>query len=127
MLSGKRYVALLAGFLLMVSCEEVFPGKVCTEEFRSIVVEIQGLEPDDVYTIRLTTGDTLRFTKDNIPIFNQTWVVLDDSFMRILDKRGETFRLEAIADGEVKIREDFIIRSDGCHVELMDGPSIIRY
>lgn len=119
-----------AGVILLftlASCEEVFPGKLCTEEFRSIVVEIQGLDPEEVYTIRLATGDTLSFNKDNIPFNDKVWVVLDDSFMRILENRTEAFRFEAKKEGEVKIRQDFIIRSDGCHVELVDGPELIRY
>jgi hypothetical protein len=49
------------------ACSE--KGKICTEEFRMITVEItdaqnEPVEPDDFYVIKIQSGDTV-FSKNN--------------------------------------------------------------
>jgi len=94
-------------------------GVSCTEEFRSVLIELTGGEPDDFYTLRSSTGDTLRFPNDG---FGDTfYTVIDDSWQEELQGSEEDFVFEAVVDGTVIVSETFVIEADLCHINKVSG------
>jgi hypothetical protein len=94
----------------------------CTDEWRTITINLDQSGIEDYYTLRLNTGDTIRIGMDNIISEGTSFPVLDDGFKDILGKDPEPFRFEAVKEGEIRIRQNFLIKSDGCHVILVQGP-----
>jgi len=92
----------------------------CTLEFRSVSIELTGGVPDDFYTLRTSTGDTLRFSNDG---FGDTfYTVIDDSWQDELQGSEEEFVFEALLDGAVVVSETFVIEADLCHINKVSGP-----
>ena len=111
---------LLATTLFLSGCNDL--EEPCTEVFYIIDVEVASLVPDEVYTVRETTGDTLRFE----PLEEARYYpVVDDSLLDLIQNTEETFWFHAVVDGVVEIREAFVIAVDHCHVEKISGPSTL--
>lgn len=92
----------------------------CTMEFRTIGIQIDSLKPDNHYTLRLTTGDTLRH--DTLYGFsNGYYVVLDDQAVRWLQGTAENFRFEGWMNDSLILSEPFRIGADRCHIEKLSG------
>ena len=90
-----------------------------------IGVKITGAGPDDFYTLRVETGDTIRFTGgDTYPLVNW-YPVLDDSYQVILQGKEEQFQFVAEINGNEVVREDYFIGADQCHIYKVSGPQQI--
>lgn len=93
----------------------------CTEEWRSIVVEIPGANFSDYFTIRVSTGDTLRFESEFVSQNPSFFTVLDDSFQPKLERKRETFRFVGIRQGQIIVNEPYVISADRCHIQFVSG------
>lgn len=104
----------------LTSCNDKNNEIFCTEEFRVITITINGVVLDDNFTLRNSTGDTLRFEED---IFGEgtTFTVLNDLFKDSLRNRQENFTFIGIIGDSVVVEEPFVIRADECHIELVSG------
>ncbi|MEL6537820.1 MAG: hypothetical protein AAFQ98_20535 [Bacteroidota bacterium] len=94
-------------------------GTACTLEFRSVIIELTGGEPDDFYTLRSSNGDTLRFPNET---GNTFYTVINDSWQEELKGSEEEFVFEAVIDGAVVVSETFVIEADVCHINKVSGP-----
>lgn len=103
---------------------------VCTEEFRTIIVEIANSENEPI---------TLDFTRvTNVPINEElgvsNWlgllspgshIVTDDGQFDNVEKEGTLFQFEGFIGGERAVNQEFLIGHDCCHVILLEGPEKI--
>lgn len=88
-------------------------------EFRTITIRVVGDTLDDFFTIRNSTGDTLRH--EQIIQEEQLYVVLDDGFHNVLIGMSDEFTFVGILDGEKVVDELFVIEADKCHVNKVSG------
>ena len=91
----------------------------CTEEFRSITIEIPNGPLDDAYTVRVATGDTLGF--NNQTFVENVYTVLDDSYQSEIENSEETFIFIGEVGGQVVIEEEYVIEADMCHINKVSG------
>jgi hypothetical protein len=126
-----KKILLLFSLLFLFACSD--RGKICTEEFRMISVEItdtvnEPIEIDNYYLIKVESGDTV-FTKDNPAVGNDIsgeLIIFTDNQMAYTDEEGKEFRLNCYKDQTNIVQENYQIRHDGCHVELVSGKTRIR-
>ena len=92
--------------------------RICTEEFRTVGLEIIGGELDDFFTIRQSTMDTIQV---DFPVLDSFYPVLDDSFQEELEGQVDEFEFVGFQEGEEVVREVFTIKADECHIEKVSG------
>jgi len=130
-ISKMKYIcALTLTLLILFSCKR---EKACTEEFRMLSVTIYNndnslFEPDAYYVVRMANGDTL-FTRSNNP-YNETFiegiVIFTDNEMKYTNNKGGTlFMLTAYKDSVQLVNEQYLIKHDDCHFELVSGKTEI--
>ena len=131
---SKIVCSILAlGFILMLpSCEWLkdLTGNgddsddpiLCTEEFRTVGLEITGAELDNFFTIRKETNDTLEIASEP---FLSIYPVLDDNFQDELEGKEEEFIFLGFIGEEEVVRESFVIKADKCHIEKVSGPESV--
>lgn len=126
-----RYVlmaAMLCGVLAAFSCDkqqDACDGVNCTLEFRTLVVEIFGVDRqpyvlDEYYLIRKSTGQKLERTT---PVTTGTYILLDDSYQDELENKTEDFQLIGIKNGKRVVDEPYTFKADCCHVNYVSGSS----
>lgn len=115
-----KHLTLFSLVALVSSCE-IFSddGLICTEEYRTIGIEVTGGTLEDHYTVRVSNGDTIRFASEFV--FDNWYPVLADDYQEKLEGRTETFRFEGWIAEQIVVQEDFRIRADQCHIELVSG------
>jgi len=115
-------LTLATAFVLLIlhSCE-----KACTEEFRMVTITVNGDQLDDFYTLRLSSGDTIRYDNGNV-MDSTTYVVLDDSYQMMLENKTDSFRFEGILNDSLMVSEVFIIKADECHIEYISGKQTVN-
>jgi hypothetical protein len=94
---------------------------VCTEQFVTLSLQINGEAPTSFYTLRIATLDTIRIPS----YFENYYPIVDDAIVSSLERDR---REECVFVGERStdtIREVFEIKSDGCHVIKVSGPDLI--
>ena len=111
-------IILVFGLSLCSSC---FDPISCTEEFRTVTLEIVGGTLDNHYTIRLETGDTLQHNSSILPFYP----VLDDNFQKELEGSQEEFRFIGEIADSIVVSELYLISADACHIELVTGATLI--
>ena len=74
----KLIVALGLMLLLITSCKHT-PDIACTEEYRFVTITVNGRQLDNVYTIRISNGDTIRHDQE-MGLDSNVYVVLTDSY-----------------------------------------------
>lgn len=112
--------------LVFSSCAEKEKPVMCTMEFRTVSIIVNGDPLDEFFTIRLKTNDTLRLSSDNL-IDPNTYPVLDDSFQKILEGKTEEFRFLGFKNNVMVVNEPFVIRADKCHIEYVSGKKETEY
>ena len=115
-----KKVVILLSIVLLASCQKP-DDKACTMEWRSIQIKVVGAALDDYFTIRLATGDTLRFSSDPIGTTTDYYPVLDDSFQPSLANKTENFRFVGVIENTVVVNEAFVIAADNCHINYVSG------
>ena len=103
--------------LITLSCKRK-DDVACTSLFASVGIEIIGGTLDDYYTIRTSTGDTIRFAGGP---FQNSYTVLDDNYQQILENKQEGFKFIGIKSGNKVVDENFIISADKCHISKVSG------
>ena len=124
-LTGTFLMIMSATFFIS-GCEEDDPVDevICTEEFRRIGVKVTGGELDDFYTLRISNGDTIRFSQDVYPMVNW-YPILDDSYQPVLEGTVEDFMFVGVKDGNPVIQQNYEIGADPCHIFRQSGPQSI--
>ena len=93
---------------------------ICTMEFRTIAIKVNGDSLHNFFTIRQNTGDTIRFNQGNI--FNKnSYPVLDDSYQSRIVNNAENFRFIGIINDSIVVNELFVIKADQCHIQYVSG------
>lgn len=116
-------------FMLAITCFAGCKDKagnnevICTEEFVVIGVKINGANPDDFFTVRTATMDTIRF-ETGFPVGNW-YPILDDTFQPILQDQREDFYFVAFHNNQMIINQPYEIGADKCHVIRFSGPTEI--
>ncbi|MDZ7740485.1 MAG: hypothetical protein U5Q03_01670 [Bacteroidota bacterium] len=102
----------------MIGNEDVY----CTEEFAMVSVEIVfGNTPQldfETYTLRLSTGDTIRYDDNEFSPFK---VVLADDCLQILQGKQEDFIFMSQHKNTLLFQEQFVIGADRGHVYKYSG------
>ncbi|MGJ3234790.1 hypothetical protein [Marivirga sp.] len=124
---------LIAFSISLFSCEEEnlssddcdSVSKICTEEFRSITLEIVDLEGepvilDDFYTF-LDSRKKFEFTLNEIQEGQGVYPVLTDAEMDEIDREGTTLIFVGEKDGKNLVEHQMVIGHDCCHVILIEG------
>ncbi|MFN4123921.1 MAG: hypothetical protein ACK4GL_11535 [Flavobacteriales bacterium] len=93
-------------------------------EFRTIGVIVNGANLDDYFTIRVKTGDTLRFSNNGF--HSNYYIVLDDNYQKIIERKSEPFLFIGNENGEIRVSETFVIKADECHINKVSGPEVIN-
>lgn len=93
----------------------------CTMEFRVISVEVIGVNLTQNFTIRQTTQDTITFGEEYY-YFDHIYPILsDDEHELLLNNDPEVFLFVGFVGDEKVIEEPYLIGSDKCHVDLIQG------
>ena len=93
---------------------------VCTMEFRTVAIKVNGDSLHSFFTIRQNTGDTIRFNQSNI-FNNNSYPVLDDSYQSRIVNITENFRFIGIINDSIVVNEPFVIKADECHIQYVSG------
>lgn len=78
---------------------------------------------DDVYTVR--TSNNQKITPEQT-MGSGHFVVLDDSYLKNLQNKTETFRFIAVKNGVNVIDEPYTISADCCHIKKDSGKDAIN-
>lgn len=111
---------------VFTSCAEKEKPVMCTMEFRTVTIKVNGAPLDEFFTIRLKSNDTLRLSRENIMEEN-VYPVLDDGFQKMLESKTEEFRFIGFKNNVMVVNEPFVIRADKCHIEYVSGRRETEY
>lgn len=95
-------------------------GLICTEEFRSELLNVSGDPLTECYTVRLSNSDTIRHL-GNSGLTPGYYIVLDDNYKLQLENQQDTFRFIGKRGSEIVILEDYVFKADKCHITKMSG------
>jgi hypothetical protein len=128
----KQLLLISLVILFFAQCKKG-DGRMCTEEFRIITVSLenqagQSIVPDSYYVvIQEPFHDTL-ITHENTyqtgPLSSEI-ILLTDNEMVYTNESGHLLKLTAYIDGEQRVNENYLIRNDGCHIELVIGNTTV--
>jgi hypothetical protein len=111
-------------FSLISSCQQQVEQVICTMEFRTVSITVNGASLTEYYTLRESTGDTIRISRQNVP-GNNAYPVLDDSYQRTLQDRVENFRFQGWINDSLRANESFVIGADKCHIYYVSGNQVV--
>ncbi|MEP5613598.1 MAG: hypothetical protein ABJP45_15205 [Cyclobacteriaceae bacterium] len=124
----KKWIVITCITIAIQSCSNSDDDQpvVCTEEFRTVGVTVTGGQFDNFYTVRKTTNDTIRHN----PIIGGTladfYPILDDNYQAQLANSEDTFTFHGFLANQLLLKEDYIIKADQCHIELVSGQTEIE-
>lgn len=75
---------------------------------------------NNYFTIRKTTGDTIKIDNSN-GFSNNYYPVLNDNFQPLLLNKTEAFVFYGIINDSIVIKESFLIKADACHIDYVSG------
>jgi hypothetical protein len=119
---------LILAIIMFVSCKSESQNNTvaCTMEFRTVTINVQGDTLNHFYTIRVTSGDTIRLNSGNTFGAN-TYPVLDDSYQSNIANRTEQFRFVGLKNNAVLVDELFTIKADQCHISYVSGNQTVIF
>jgi hypothetical protein len=119
---------LILAIIMFVSCKSESQNNTvaCTMEFRAVTINVQGDTLDHFYTIRVTSGDTIRLNSGNTFGAN-TYPVLDDSYQSNIANRTEQFRFVGLKNNAIIVDELFTIKADQCHISYVSGNQTVIF
>ena len=97
---------------------------VCTLIFVTESVTVSGTVLDDFYSIRLSTGDTLRL--EDYDSEDQYYPILNDSSIPQTKDIEERIDFVAIR-GDQTLKTPYIFTSDSCHIIKVSGLEVIDF
>lgn len=121
---ASKIIIIFAAVLQLAGCSS--PNAImCTEEFRSIEISVIGAPLEQYYTIRNSTGDTIRI--NNYHNFTpENYVVLDDSYQQKIQGKTESFTFKGFIGNVLVVNETFVIKADLCHISKVSGKSTVE-
>ena len=93
-------------------------------EFRTVSVKINNGDLDEFYTLRVSNGDTIRYSIGSLP-FPNTYVILDDSYQQYFIDKTENFRFQGFKNDTMVVNELYSIKADKCHIDYVSGKQVI--
>jgi hypothetical protein len=119
---------LILAIIMFVSCKSESQNNTvaCTMEFRTVTINVQGDTLDHFYTIRVTSGDTIRLNSGNT-FGSNTYPVLDDSYQSNIANRTEQFRFVGLKNNAIIVDELFTIKADQCHISYVSGNQTVIF
>lgn len=106
--------------IAVISCTNRTDEVICTMEFRTVNIKVNNATLQDYYTIRETTGDTIRNISGYQPDQN-LYPVLTDNYQPMIVNQTENFRFVGIISDTVVVDEIFSIKADQCHIQYVSG------
>lgn len=101
---------------------------LCTEEFRVITIQIEGIQPDSFHTVwlsknRIINNEDFKFggTDDNI------YPVLTDLHQKELENKVDDFAFRAFVGGKLVVNEPFKFSADRCHIFKISGKHLVTF
>ena len=127
-------IIMLSPLLIASSCKQTTTdnnpckGVMCTMMFAMVTVEVVTSDGnpvvlDEVYTIRSKDGTKLQMEQHAGE--NGSYVILDDSYQKVLANSSEPFRFIGIKNGVKVVDEHYTIGADCCHVSRNSGTTRI--
>ncbi|WKK79455.1 hypothetical protein [Marivirga arenosa] len=123
---------LISAFLFF-SCEEEsnsledcnLESRICTEEFRSVELEIvddngEYVELDNFYTF-FDSRKKFEFSRNTFQQENGLYPVITDAELKELNQEGSVLVFVGEIEGKNVIEHQMLIGHDCCHVELIQG------
>ena len=97
---------------------------MCTRMFASAglhVIDATGspVRLDDAYTVRISTGEVIRYEKSGAG--QGQYIVIDDSYLKMLSNKTDQFQFIGMKDDRQVVQETFTISADCCHVKKDEG------
>jgi hypothetical protein len=133
MKATNRYLLIALIFISFFSCtDENSPAgecdlklSICTEEFRSITLEIEDFDGNPVilenfYTF-LDSRKKFDFELDDFQLESGTYPVITDSELEELDREGTVLIFVGEIDGKNIVEHQILIGHDCCHAQLIEG------
>ena len=110
------------------STEECPQDQMCTEEFRFITLEARDTAQapsllDSVHTVVSATGAVVHPMEQMMD--PGIYIVLSDNEKNLSSLDGDTFLFHGFKGGELKVTEQFVIRHDCCHINLVSGSTSV--
>ena len=96
----------------------------CTLIFVTEIVAVSVTVLDDFYSIRLSTGDTLRLEDYNSK--DQYYPILDDSSIPQTKNIEECIDFVALREDQI-LKTPYTFTSDGCHIVKTSGLEVINF
>ena len=106
-------------FLLLPACEI---NSLCTEEFRMIMLEVDGGDLDITVT-RVKHDKRIAYTDSAAQ--GPHYLVLDDNYRYLFEGMTKAFVFYGYKNGSLVVEEEFIIAADECHISRVSGPEKI--
>ncbi len=105
-------------------------SRLCTEEFRTISLEITNPEGDPVvldyfYTF-YDSRKKFEYTLDDVQKGEGIYPVITDADMDELDREGSILIFVGEKDGRNIVEHQMVIGHDCCHVQLIEGDDEIE-
>lgn len=126
----KHCLCFIITLSLFISCKKNSANNpdenliACTLIFVTESVTVSGTALDDFYSLRLSTGDTLRLEDYNSE--DTYYPVLNDS--SIPHTKGIEERIDFIAIRNNQMRKTpYTFTSDGCHIVKVSGLEVIDF
>ncbi|MCI4667505.1 MAG: hypothetical protein MRZ79_05035 [Bacteroidia bacterium] len=115
----EKLILIVAATLLFAStaCDTINPV-ACTEEFRSITVEITGADIDKTFTIT-NDGDTIH--REDPAMANDFYTIIDDGTTQIEDNEEVDVSFHAYKGDSLLVDEPYVVGRDECHVYKESG------
>lgn len=85
-----------------------------------ITITVTGGILDDFYTLRASTGDTIRYAKNELP-GDSVYIVLGDNYEQALKNATDTFVFHGLINDTIAVNVPFVISADECHIEYISG------
>jgi len=100
---------------------------MCTMMFAMITAEVKdasgnNVTLDEVYTIRTSTGEKLKYDYSTSPGF---YTILDDGYQKQLQNSSDKFQFIGMKGGVKVVDETYTISADCCHVMKQAGNAVI--
>ncbi len=115
-----RLTGLFMMFMAVTMATTCTRDELCTEEFRTVSIEVLGGVLDAHYTWVPSTDDTL--LGDRLVFEGRSlYVVVDDNHRLLLEGRTDTLRFRGFIGGTLVVDEPFVISADGCHINYHSG------
>lgn len=120
----KIFVIVIILLMLTSFCNENDDQFICTDEFRSVIITVNGRTLNKYFTIRESNGDTIRINRDYY--LPNVYPVLDDTYQSKLENKIGNFWFKGFVNDSLVVNEIFVITADKCHIQYISGKTEIN-